>query len=103
MCFNNCDSGEDFKNELKRHTLLSASIRNTHEGSEFCLFYGKKSRRRKCKQLLPIELPISWHLTQQLLVKARVLFTHEYTSAVHKHSETHSVIPAHTQLNCWER
>ena len=28
--------------------------------------------------------------------KARVLFTQRFTSAVHKHSKTHSVIPAHT-------
>lgn len=56
----------------------------------------EKSHRQQCKQLLPNMLPITWHLTQQLLAKARVLFTRHYTSAVHKHNKTHSVIPAHT-------
>lgn len=56
----------------------------------------RKGQWQKRKQLLADMLPITWHLTQQLLVQARVLFTHRYTSAVHKHSQAHAVIPAHT-------
>lgn len=56
----------------------------------------REGQWQKCKHLLADMLPITWHLTQQLLVQARVLFTHRYTSAVHKHSPAHAVIPAHT-------
>lgn len=53
----------------------------------------EESQWRQCKQLLPDALHITWHLTQQLLAKAGALFTHHYTSAVHKHRRTHSAMP----------
>lgn len=48
-------------------------------------------------------LPITWHLTQQLLAKAGPLFTHHYTSAVHKHRKTQDTqCDTRTQHSHWK-